>query len=197
MSRKRAAEDSLEGNYAGAATRLAAYAADSFFMVMSYGFVLAVVVFVFNLIVRNDDVTAPAQSTLPYLVGLAIWIFLYNGACWALWWKTPGMSLLGLRVVERDGSDLRVRTGFRRAFWWQACFLVPLSQIGIIVGRERRALHDVLAGTTVVYDWNARDARWRLMARGRTGAAADLDAAAASGAAAAGADRDGADHGHP
>ena len=106
------------------------------------------------------------------------------------------MSLLGLRVVERDGSDLRARTGFRRAFWWQACFLVPFSQIGIVVGRERRALHDVLAGTTVVYDWNARDARWRLMARGRTGAATDLDTATDSGAATAGADRAGVDHGH-
>ena len=125
VSRKKAAEDSLEGNYAGAATRLAAYAADSFFMVTTYGFVLAVVVFVFNLIVRNDDVTAPAQSTLPYIVGLVIWIFLYNGVCWALWWKTPGMSLLGLRVVERDGSDLRARTGFRRAFWWQRASSCP------------------------------------------------------------------------
>jgi hypothetical protein len=34
-----------------------------------------------------------------------------------------------------------------------------------VIGRERRALHDVIAGTTVVYDWDARAARWRLLSR--------------------------------
>jgi uncharacterized RDD family membrane protein YckC len=194
VSRAPVEDRSLEGNYAGAVTRLAAYAADTFFMVASYGVVLAVIVFVYNLAVRSDEIQAPSQSTLPYLVGLAVWIFVYNGVCWAMWWKTPGKALLGLRVVERDGSDLRVRTAFRRALWWQLCFLVPFSQIGIIVGQERRALHDVLAGTTVVYDWNARDARWRMMARHNVEAADDRDV---DGGAVdePGADRDGADHG--
>jgi uncharacterized RDD family membrane protein YckC len=179
-------DGSLEGHYAGPVTRLAAYAADAFFMVASYGVVLSVIVFVFNLVVRSDQIEAPSDSTIPYLIGLVVWIFLYNGLTWALWWKTPGMTLLGLRVVERNGSDLRVRTAFRRALWWQLCFLVPFSQIGIVVGRERRALHDVLAGTTVVYDWNARDARWRMLARRRVGV--DDDEATGGGADGSGAD---------
>lgn len=167
MSRAVPPEESLEGHYAGPVTRLAAFAADSFFIGASYGLLLASIVFVFNLFSRSDQIEAPSDSTVVYVVGLVVWIFLYNGACWAVWWKTPGKGLMGLRIVERDGRDLRVRAAFRRALWWQLCFLVPFSQIGIVVGRERRALHDVLAGTTVVYDWNARDARWRLLARQR------------------------------
>lgn len=159
-----AVDETLEGNYAGPVTRLAAYAADAFLMGVSYGFILSMIVFVWNLFSRSDEIEAPSESTIVWIVGLIVWIYLYNAFCWALWWKTPGKSLLGLRVVQRDGADLRASTAFRRAFWWQACFLVPFSQIGIIFGRERRALHDVLAHTTVVYDWNARNARWRLLA---------------------------------
>ena len=30
---------------------------------------------------------------------------------------------------------------------------------GVFVGRERRALHDLAAGTVVVYDWGVREAQ--------------------------------------
>jgi uncharacterized RDD family membrane protein YckC len=40
---------------------------------------------------------------------------------------------------------------------------------GILLGRDRRALHDVIAGTTVVYDWDAREARIRSLARKGSG----------------------------
>ena len=167
MNRFEDVDQSLEGHYAGPFTRLVAYVADAFLMAASYGVLLSVVVFVFNLAARSNEIEAPSQTTLWYAGGLLLWILFYNGFCWALWWKTPGKSLLGLRVVERDGADLRVRVALRRAIWWQLCFLVPFSHIGIIVGNERRSLHDVLANTTVVYDWNARDARWRLLAARR------------------------------
>ncbi|MGI9579262.1 MAG: RDD family protein, partial [Microthrixaceae bacterium] len=35
----------------------------------------------------------------------------------------------------------------------------------ILFGRERRALHDLIAGTAVVYAWDAQAARWRFLAR--------------------------------
>ena len=37
--------------------------------------------------------------------------------------------------------------------------------LGIVFQRERRALDDFIAGTAVVYDWDARAARLRWMAR--------------------------------
>ena len=30
--------------------------------------------------------------------------------------------------------------------------------VGLLIGRERRGLHDVIAGTAVVYDWGDRAA---------------------------------------
>jgi uncharacterized RDD family membrane protein YckC len=43
--------------------------------------------------------------------------------------------------------------------------LLGLGFLGILLRRDRRALHDVIAGTTVVYAWDAREARLRSLAR--------------------------------
>jgi uncharacterized RDD family membrane protein YckC len=40
-----------------------------------------------------------------------------------------------------------------------------LGFIGILLGRNRRALHDVIAGTVVIYSWDARAARLRFLSR--------------------------------
>jgi uncharacterized RDD family membrane protein YckC len=76
------------------------------------------------------------------------------------------MAIIGLRVVNRDGSGIRARQAVVRALTLPlGALLLGLGYIGIVVGRERRALQDVCAGTTVVYDWDARAARWRLLSR--------------------------------
>jgi uncharacterized RDD family membrane protein YckC len=43
--------------------------------------------------------------------------------------------------------------------------ILGLGFLGILTGRERRALHDRIAGTSVVYAWDARAARLRWLAR--------------------------------
>ena len=43
--------------------------------------------------------------------------------------------------------------------------LLGLGFIGNLFGRDRRALHDSIAGTAVVYAWDARMARLRSLAR--------------------------------
>jgi hypothetical protein len=40
-----------------------------------------------------------------------------------------------------------------------------LGFLGILVQREHRALHDLIAGTAVIYAWDARAARLRFLAR--------------------------------
>jgi hypothetical protein len=37
-----------------------------------------------------------------------------------------------------------------------------------VLGRRRRALHDVIAGTVVIYSWDARAARLRFLSRSST-----------------------------
>jgi hypothetical protein len=56
-----------------------------------------------------------------------------------------------------DGRRAIVRTlAFPLSF-----LVLGLGFLGILLGDQRRALHDVIAGTAVVYLWDARAARLR------------------------------------
>ena len=69
------------------------------------------------------------------------------------------MAVAGLAVVSRDGETAGAASALVRALVlpFSIAFL-GLGLVGLFVGRERRALHDVVAGTAVVYDWGERDA---------------------------------------
>jgi len=156
---------SLAGNYAGPATRLAAYVIDAFASVAAYGLTLSLVAFLWQLVSR-DNLALPAEDSVVWLIGLGFWLFFYFAGSWALAAKTPGMAVLGLRVVQRDGGEVTVRHAVVRTLAFPLSFLLlGLGFIGLVIGKERRGLHDVIADTTVVYDWDARAARWRLLSR--------------------------------
>ena len=77
------------------------------------------------------------------------------------------MAVLGIRVVMADGTPVEPRRGVLRALVFPLSFLLcGLGFLGILVQRERRALHDLIAGTAVIYAWDARAARLRFLARG-------------------------------
>jgi hypothetical protein len=102
------------------------------------------------------------------LVGalFVVWEFFYFGYSWAVASRSFGMYVLGLRVVRADGTEIAPRQGVLRALVFPLSFLLlGLGFLGILVQHERRALHDLIAGTTVVYAWDARAARLRFLAR--------------------------------
>jgi uncharacterized RDD family membrane protein YckC len=155
------------GHYAGPFSRLAAYIIDAVLVGALYSVITAGVVWIIQLIFAEDfdpsDLGTVASSLL-----LTGWGFLYFAVPWAVAGRTPGMLVLGLRVVRRDGSRLDAGHAFLRALALPLSFLLlGLGLVGIVVGREHRALHDVIAGTTVVYAWDAQKARLRRLARAR------------------------------
>lgn len=68
--------------------------------------------------------------------------------------RTPGQALLGLRVRCSDGRPVGAVRAVVRALVLPllTTATLGLSALGILLGRRRRALHDVIAGTVVVYD---------------------------------------------
>ena len=99
-------------------------------------------------------------------MGLAFigWQFLYFAYSWAASGKTFGMAVFGIRVVRPDGTDASWRQALVRTLALPLGFLLSGSDfLGIILGDKRRALYDVIAGTTVVYSWDARAARLRFL----------------------------------
>jgi uncharacterized RDD family membrane protein YckC len=76
---------------------------------------------------------------------------------WSAWsgsGRAPGMALLGLRVVARDGE----RLSSRRAFW-RAVIGVPTLGLGVIwvlVSKKNKSLYDIVCGSAVIYEWRPR-----------------------------------------
>lgn len=162
-----AARLGFQGRFAGAASRLAAYAID--IGASSGVFVLAVagVTFVASVIVGHS--VSWSRSNIIVEVAYFLWLFLYFAYCWAASGKTFGMAILGVRVLAADGADATARQAVVRTLALPLSFLLfGLGFIGILLQRDRRALHDLIAGTAVIYDWDARAARLRFLARDKT-----------------------------
>jgi uncharacterized RDD family membrane protein YckC len=80
---------------------------------------------------------------------------------------TAGTALFGVRVVTEDSTDASGRWAVVRILALPLSFLfLGLGFVGILLGDRRRVLHDVVAGTAVIYWWDARAARLRFLSRG-------------------------------
>ena len=106
------------------------------------------------------------RSNIVVAIIFVLWQFLYFGYSWAVSGRTPGMAVLGIRVVRADGTVLPPKQGVLRALVFPLSFLLfGLGFLGILVQHEHRALHDLIAGSAVVYSWDARAAHLRFLAR--------------------------------
>ena len=155
---------SSQGNYAGAVTRFAAYSID--LVVSTAVFVLALAAISWGVrIVTGHDVSWN-RSNIVVAVIFVLWQFLYFGYSWAVSGRTFGMAVLGIRVVRDDGTILPPKQAIVRALVFPLSFLLfGLGFLGILVQHEHRALHDLIAGSAVVYSWDARAAHLRFLAR--------------------------------
>lgn len=161
---------SQQGHYAGAATRLAAFAIDQGAATAIFAVASAVLTWAITLVTAGEVHWEPAT----WITGVTyvVWLFLYYAYPWSVSGKTLGMALVGIRVVRADGSSAGARNAVVRTLALPLSFLtLGLGFLPIVVGRERRALHDVIAGTAVVYAWDARAARLRFLARQHVGEA--------------------------
>jgi len=165
MSTTHSAEPSLEGHYAGAVTRFGAAITDVALSLAIFALGSAFVTFLVDIFFRVRLET-DHRGAWGWTVALIVWEFVYYWWCLSLSGKTPGCALVGLRVVKDTGEDLdRFHAAIRVIFFPFSFLFFGIGFLGIVLGRRRRAFHDVMAGTGVVYDWDARAARLRFLAK--------------------------------
>jgi uncharacterized RDD family membrane protein YckC len=154
-----------QGNYAGAVSRLAAFAADVGASWGIYTLGVALLNAAVKLVTGHSFTLSNYQ--LAAFITLTVWEFLYFSYQWAVSGKTLGMAVLGLQVVTAQGAPVSGRQAVFRTLGlgFTLFFTLGIGFIGIVFQHERRALNDFIAGTAVVYDWDARAARLRWMAR--------------------------------
>jgi len=155
---------SYQGRYAGSVSRFVAYAID--LVVSSAVFSLALAAISYGVHIVTGHSVSWNHSSPVVAVLYVLLQFTYFGYSWAVSGRTFGMAVIGLRVVRADGTAIEPRQGVVRALVFPLSFLLfGLGFLGILVQREHRALHDLIAGTAVVYGWDARAARLRFLAR--------------------------------
>ena len=89
-----------------------------------------------------------APSILGLVIGLGYWIYFPSSDMMA----TPGKSVLGLKITDNDGNQITGGTAAVRYLGYIISAIV--LYIGFIMvgfSDKKRGLHDMIAGTLVVY----------------------------------------------
>jgi uncharacterized RDD family membrane protein YckC len=159
-----AARLSFQDRFAGAVSRFVAYIIDVAVSTGVFTLAVAGASFVAS-VITNHPVSWDRTNIVVTIIYLA-WEFLYFAYSWAASGKTFGMAVLGVRVISADGAAATARQAVVRTLAFPLSFLLlGLGFLGIVLQRDRRALHDLIAGTAVIYAWDARGARLRFLAR--------------------------------
>ena len=103
--------------------------------------------------------SSSATSSLPvpgyFLLSGYVVLWAYWTGFWATSGRSPGQSLMGIRVLDRH--DHRPSWGLaalRAAF----CVVFQVGIVWIVVSRRNRSVQDVVLRTSVIHDWSSRAA---------------------------------------
>ncbi len=147
----------VTGHYAGAVSRAVAASLDIVIVIGSFTAAVAGIDLLSKVVFGVSIAAAPAGPG--GVVALVGWAFVYVYGGHAIAGRTVGKGIVGLRVVGADGAALTGRQALARTLAFPLSGLVfGLGFAMIIVQREHRALHDLVARTAVVYDWGGRQA---------------------------------------
>lgn len=145
-----------ETNQAGLATRVVSAAIDLGLLFLGYSLASTVVAAVIPYAFGGQLSLAAAivLGTLGFIAAGGILVTF-----WALAGQTPGMRFLSIRLTQNGSHDVTLGCATRRVLALMLS-IVPLGlgEFAILRDPSRRAWHDRLAGTEVIYDPVARSA---------------------------------------
>jgi uncharacterized RDD family membrane protein YckC len=139
-----------EPRYAGFWIRFVAYVIDAIIVGLTVGLAVAVGLIATGVIDVNDG---SGRSGGGGDGGGLLIMVVYFVICWAVWQRTLGYRVLGLRLVKADGTPVTWGTSVIRGLMFVVSS-IPLG-LGLIwagFNREKQGWHDKAAGTYVIYD---------------------------------------------
>src|SRR5689334_18291566 len=138
--------DSAAPEYAGPVSRAIAYGVDAVIVAVSFTGAAVVFGMIASFVgAQAHDLARAAASA--YLLILPLLLAFYCATFWALAGRTPGMALLGVRVVATSGARVSWLSALVRAI---VLAYFPLGAVWAVVDRRHQAVHDKLARTAVV-----------------------------------------------
>lgn len=155
-------EESLRGQYAGFISRLIAFGID----IAIISITLLVMTWLVNAVLQIfglDEITGMERAQKLALSGVFALLFSasYFIFFWTLAGQTPGKTLMGLRIVTMDGHPLSFGRSVRRFLGYiLSIFAMWIGFLWILLDNRRQGWHDKIAGTFVIYAWDARAASY-------------------------------------
>jgi uncharacterized RDD family membrane protein YckC len=163
---------SLQGQYGGFLSRLFGFFADVILIGLTNLFLFWLVSALLTQFTGFALYACPASETInlkimtcrvtswgysAFLTGFPLGYMLFF---WILTGQTLGHYAAGLRVIRTDGHRVNLVSGCIRFFGYFLCILsLGLGFLWILVDDRRQGWHDKLAGTCVIYAWEARQNR--------------------------------------
>jgi len=147
----------MYGYYAGFISRLFAFVLDVVILVVAMTLITWLITFLnllfsFKIVLGRELLSFIVTTLLTFSVYIGYPLFF-----WTLTGQTPGMTLMGLRLVTTEGHYVSLGRSIRRLIGYVVA-AVPLflGFFWILVDDRRQGWHDKIAGTCVVYTWHAR-----------------------------------------
>ena len=162
--------ETLVGHYAGLTSRLLAFILDTIIVsgiILSTSWFIATTWRLLQLepIFRQLDqrstilanLSMAITSPLFYSLITVLFIASYYIFFWTIAGQTPGKGIMGLRILSRRGKKLKLSHAILRYIGYYLS-IIPFGMgiLWILVDDRRLAWHDKLAGTCVVYAWEAK-----------------------------------------
>ncbi len=159
----RRSDPDSETDQAGLATRLVAGAVDLGLLAIAYSLASSALASVFTFVFGSH------LSLTGGIILISVGVIAAGAAFvafWALAGRTPGMHFMAIRLMQNGSREVSLRCALKRAFALLLSVLpLGLGYLAILRDRERRAWHDRIAGTEVVYDMSRRTAPYAVYSR--------------------------------
>ena len=166
-------EETFRGHYAGFVSRFTAFIIDLVIITLIsivVGWTISRPLLFIGIDVTEACINVDTQSWITFFQ--TIWCLLakisipfsaflvligYPLILWTLTGQTIGKYALGVRVVRMDGRPLSFMNSVRRLFgYFISLLFLGVGFIWILLSNQRQGWHDKIAGTYVIYAWDAR-----------------------------------------
>lgn len=138
----------IQGMRAGIITRVCAVAIDIGAVIVTVLILNGILAIVRVVLQQTVSVTVPEIAMSVALGAWLLWLFWTIG-----WWstgRTLGMHIMGLRVINHAGDNLRFPVSAVRSVF---CIVFPIGLLWTLVSHENRSLQDIVLRTSVINDW--------------------------------------------
>ena len=163
------AENRLRGQYAGFATRTVALFIDVAAIVITLLVVNWLLISLTTLFHIDVNACQPLGANFSIFnvmcVATSAFLVIFSLAFapaylvffWVVAGQTLGKAVMGVRVVQMNGHHVELFVALRRLVGYVISFLpLGLGFLWVLVDDDRRGWHDRIAGTCVIYAWEAR-----------------------------------------